>query len=276
MWACSVMMRFAIFFLIALFCSENIAEAQELRAIPVKIQGNFAAPDCGRYSDALILTKYFYLKSTRKDMRFGKIALQSEQSDHWTVVYDGIPHPTRLEDDGILKIATILGKGAKEWDNLAVDSVQEYTGCIDAPTLVPRMMERLTRYIDRIREQCTVSLENDCARVLFKLADADANQKITPSEIKRAVAIALLLARLADGKDLPDVESEKIIAQSKTEGALIADQILAKQDADKSGSIDYNEIAENFSAPQSRVIKPTLISIGKLIPAFGIAAKTVD
>lgn len=269
-------MRFAIFFLIALFCSENIAKAQELRAVPVKIQGNFAAPDCGRYTDALILTKYFYLKSTHKDMRFGTLALQSEQSDHWNVAYDDVTHPTRLEDDGILKIATISGKGTKEWDNLTIDSVQEYTGCLDAPTLVPRMMERLTRYIDRIREQCTVSLENDCARVLFKLADADANQKITPSEIKRAVAIALLLARLADGKDLPDAESEKIIAQSKTEGTKIAEQILTAQDKDKSGYIDYNEIAENFSAPASSVINPTLTSIGKLIPAFSIVAKAVD
>lgn len=262
-------MRFAFFFLIAFLCSWNSAKAQEL---PSKIQGNWASPDCGRYSEGLILSRHFYLKSTKKDMTLLPARKTGEKADYLILSLGGEQRPTRLEDDGILKIGVYGEKAAaKNWDDLQLDSHMEYTACTDAPAIVPKMMARLMRYIDRIGDQCTVSLKNDCARVLFKMTDANSDKKITPSEIKRTVANALLFGELAARKTVPDASSEKLVALSKTEGQKIADDLM-KKDANKSGNLDYNELVENFTPPELPIVKETLLKMGNLLPAFKVAA----
>lgn len=270
-------MRFAFFFLIALFCSWNGGKAQANSEIPVKIQGNWASPDCGDYAEAVILSRYFYLKSTKKDITLLPIRKEADRGDYWILGLDGTTHPARLEEDGILKIGIFSGKkNAKLWENIDLDSRMEYAACDNAPGLVPKMMARLMRYIDRIKEECTVSLTNDCARVLFKMTDANADQKITPSEIKRTIANAFLFAELAERKTLSDAEGEKLAARSKEESRKIAEALMEAHDKNKSGSLDYNELVENFTAPQSPVVKETLVKTGALLPAFKVAAMGLE
>lgn len=267
-------MRVVFFFLIALFCSLNAPKAQANSEVPVKIQGNWASPDCGRYSEGVILSRFFYLKSTKKDMTLLPAALAGEAKDYWTLALGDEKRPSRLEEDGILKIGE--GKTGSEWDDAKLESRMEYTGCADAPTLVPKMMARVMRYVDRIREQCTISLKNDCARVLFKMTDANTDKKLTPSEIKRTVATTLLFAELAAQETITTAEAEKIAALSKTESQKIADALMTDHDKDKSGGLDYNELAENFVAPRLPIVKETLVKTGNLLPAFKVAAMGLD
>lgn len=267
-------MRVVFFFLIALLCSLNAPKAQANSEVPVKIQGNWASPDCGHYSEAVILTRSFYLKAGKKETTLLQAVLAGEAKDYWTLLLGSDRRPARLEEDGILKIAE--GKIGAEWDDEKLQSRMEYTACTDVPTLVPKMLARVMRYVDRIRQQCTISLKNDCARVLFKMTDANTDKKLTPSEIKRTVATALLFAELAAKKTITAAEAEKIAERSKTESQKIADALMADHDKDKSGSLDYNEIAANFTAPKLPVIKETLVKMGALLPAFKVAAMGLD
>src|SRR5471030_356145 len=68
---CNMSLRFrtALFiFLILAFCSGNGLRAQGADEIPKKIQRNWAQPDCGDVEEAVVLSRYFYLKSTEKDI----------------------------------------------------------------------------------------------------------------------------------------------------------------------------------------------------------------
>lgn len=269
-------------FLIAFLCSGNLAKAQEdsgflttQNAIPVKFQGNWASPDCGRNSEALILSKYFYLKAGKSDLSLLPLSAEGKGSDYEILSIAGIKKPLRLEEDSILKVGTYTkggGRKSDHWDSLPLDSHMEYAGCLDAPKIVPKMMARFMRYIDRVKEQCTASLSNDCARVLFKMTDVSSDKKLAPSEIKRTAATAFLLAALADGQTLTSKQSTAIAEQSAADAQAVSDMMMVMLDKNKSGDLDYNEVVENFTAPQLPVIAKTLASLGNFFPAFKLAA----
>lgn len=265
-------------FLIAALCSWNGGKAQASDAIPETIQRNWALPDCGNYDEALILSRFFYLKSTEKDMTLLPVALDKSQKDYWILDLGGAETPVQLQEDGVLKIGTWGDgrKSGKKWDDLSIAGSSEYTGCSEAPKLVPKVMLRLMRYIDRIKDQCTVSVSNECAVVLFKLADEDASKKLTKKEIQKAVASTIIFAELAEKKTLPDKESLALIKSSKADGEKIADALLAAYDKDKSKSLDYNELMENFKAPQLPIVKQTLQKAGALLPSFKMVAMGLD
>ncbi len=267
-------MRLLFFFLIAVCFSLNPVQAQADSALSDKIRGNWASADCNRYSEALVLTGWFYLKSSKKEMTLLPAYQAGKRDDHWILVVGGENRPVRLEEDGILKIAT--GKTGKVWDDEKLTNRMEYTGCTEAPTVVPKMMSRLMRYIDRIKDECTVKLDNDCSRVLFKMTDANSDKKITPSEIKRTVATSLLFAELSQKKTVTTAEADKLAKESKAEGQKISDALMAAHDKDKSGSLDYNELFEKFTAPNLPIVKATLIKAGNLLPAFKMAAMGLD
>lgn len=264
-------------FLIAALFTLSPAKVQAADAIPQKIQRNWAQPDCGKYDEALILSRFFYFRSTEKDMTLLPAALERQQKDYWILSLGGDETPVRLEEDGVLKIGSYgEGRKAAAWDDLTLDDTHEYTGCEETPKLVPNVMSRLMRYIDRIKEQCTVSVTNECAGVLFKLADEDHNKKLTKKEIQRAVASTIIFAELAEKKTLPDKDSLLLIKKSKADGEKIALELLAAYDKDKSKSLDYNELMENFKAPALPVVKETLVKAGTLLPSFRVAAMGLD
>ncbi|MEZ0260988.1 MAG: hypothetical protein ACAH80_08260 [Alphaproteobacteria bacterium] len=265
-------------FLIAAICSLNGGKAQGASEIPEKIQRNWALPDCGRNEEAVILSKHFYLKFTKADMALLPAALEGEKSDYWMLDLDGADVPARLEEDGVLTIGT-SAKGASQkskWDDLKLDSTAEYTGCVTTPKIVPKVLERLMRYIDRIKEQCTVSVTNECAGVLFKLADADNNNKLSDKEIRKGVASAMLFAELAEKETLTKKEGETVVKNSATPGGQIAEALLATYDANKSKNLDYNEILADFKAPSLPVVKETLLKAGNILPSFKVVALALD
>lgn len=264
-------------FLIAALSSWNAGKAQASDSIPQNIQRNWALPDCGNYEEALVLSRYFYLKSTEKDMTLLPATVDSQKKDFWILDLGGEETPVQLQEDGVLKIgAWGDSRRGSEWDKLSLAGSSEYTGCVEPPKLVPKVMLRMMRFIDRIKDQCTVSVTNECAGVLFKMADEDSSKKLTKKEIEKAVSATIIFAALADKKTLPDKESLALIKSSKADGLKIANLLLATYDKDKSQSLDYNELMEDFKAPDMPIVKDTLLKAGKLLPSFKMAAMSLD
>lgn len=264
-------------FLIAVLSSGNAGKAQASDSIPQNIQRNWALPDCGNYEEALVLSRYFYLKSTEKDMTLLPATVDSKKKDFWILDLGGEETPVQLQEDGVLKIgAWGDSRRGSEWDKLSLAGSSEYTGCVEPPKLVPKVMLRMMRFIDRIKDQCTVSVTNECAGVLFKMADEDSSKKLTKKEIEKAVSATIIFAALADKKTLPDKESLALIKSSKADGTKIANLLLATYDKDKSKSLDYNELMEDFKAPDMPIVKDTLLKAGVLLPSFKLAAMGLD
>lgn len=250
-------MRTLLFFLlIALFSSLNTAKAQELDDLPLKIQQNWAFPDCGHGIEAVVFTRHFQLSATKTALGLAPYSLSGNAKNGWKL--EGLP--LSLSADGILSL-----------------DEKEYTGCAATPKVIPKAMQRLTRYLDRIEEQCTVSLQNDCARVLFKMVDENSDKKLNTAELKKGVLTLLLFAELADKGHIDNKEIKSIADRAKEEGAKISDELIARYDTDKSKNLDYNELTpEEFTPPDRPIIKETLGKTGRLIPAFSIAAKTLN
>jgi len=268
--------RTALFiFLIAALCSWNGTKAQASNETPKALQRNWAQPDCGNNDAAVILSRYFYLKSTEKDMTLLPAALEKAQKDYWILDLGGQELPARLEEDGVLKIGAYADGSPKKpgvWEQLKLDAADEYMGCLDAPGAVPKVLQRFMRFADRIKEQCTISISNSCAGVLFKLADDNSDNRLSVAEIRRAVGSAVLFAELAEKKTLASKEALKLVAGSAPAGQEIADALLAAHDADKSKTLDYNELMTDFKAPDLPVVKATLEKAGELLPSFKVAA----
>lgn len=270
---------FLFFFLIAVLCSWNGGKAQADRATPVAIQGHWASPDCGKYTEGVIFSRYFYLNTSKNGMSLLPYTPAGKGGDYMILELGGEKRPFQRTEDGVLKLGLYGEESkprAKSWDDLALDSHMEYTNCPEAPKLIPKAMLRLMRYIDRIHDACQIGISNDCARVMYKTADIDGNNKITPSEIKRSIASAMLLAELADKGSLDKKQMEETAARAKKAGDEISALLMEKQDADKSGALDYNESVEKFEAPPLPVIKEMAAKIGNLLPAFKLAAAALD
>lgn len=268
-----------LFFLIALSFSWNTAKAQELDALPAKIQGNWALPDCGIYDEALVFSRYFYLRSTKDSQTLLPAGVERDSGDYTILSLKDQKAPVQLENDGILTMAVLSEPPARrvrnwptKWEKLPIDQTVEYTACTEPPSLIPQSMLRLMRYIDRVRDQCTLSVTNDCARVMFKFADDDSNQKISRGEIKTALVSMRLFSELALNGTLSLEDGRKAIDHAKLESDNIADKLFAQYDINKSGSLDYNELMENFTAPDAPIIREILEKSGNLLPALKMAA----
>jgi hypothetical protein len=269
----------AAFLLIALFSSVYAAKAQEPATTPREIQGHWALPDCGEYDEAVVFSHYFYLKSTAADQTLLPATLWRKQGDYWILGLDGKAAPVQLQDDGILKEAVLskppagsLARWPQSWDDLSIDSTIEYAGCTETPTVIPAVMVRLMRFIDRIAEQCTARIDNDCARVLFKFADSDNDKKLNRAEIRSAATAMFLFGDLAAQKTLTAEQSRKILEDARPETKKIADDIMAAHDKDRSGTLDFNELVENFTPPQEASVYDVLEKAGTLLPPLKIAA----
>lgn len=158
----------------------------------------------------------------------------------------------------------------------SISDKADYTPCTTLPKLIPKTTHRLIRYLDRVKEQCVLSVKNDCARVMFKLADENNNRKLTPAEFKKAAAAAVLFGRLAKAKTLTRADMKTLASETRSEIDKLTSDFFTLYDKNKSKDLDYNELVSNdFTAPPSPLLKVTLEEIGIFIPAFKIAAKTL-
>jgi hypothetical protein len=277
-------MKHPLFYLpIALLCAVlftgNAAKAQVKQtdgAIPTEFQGNWAAPDCARYEEAMILTTAFSLRAEKDRLSLAPLTVRQAKTDYIVFSFAEHQHPASVTPDKFLTLGNVEDGTPplwpEHWEEINLAGRMEYTGCSETPGIVPQALDRLMRYIDRIREECTVSLQNDCARVLFKFADENSDNKISPTEIKKTFSTALLLAALADAPAISVEESVRIVKEAKADAQKMADALIAALDKDSSDSLDYNEAVEDFSVPKLPSVKPAVKKIGILIPAFRIAA----
>lgn len=267
------------YFLIALCFSGNMAKAQELTALPDKIQGHWALPDCGIYDEALLFTRHFYLKSSADGLSLREAALDRDGGDYMILSLAGAAAPVQVESDGILTLGVLEKSPARRtrnwprlWERLPIDQTIEYTSCTAAPSVVPKNMVRLMRFIDRIRSACAVTDSRDCARVVFKLADSDNNNRLSRAEITAATESLLLFAEMGAQQSINADDMKKIKARAAEEGKRIGDDLLARYDANKSGDLDYNEIVENFTPPALPVIREMADKASSLLPSLKIAS----
>ena len=222
--------------LIALCCSGNAAKAQGFDDVNGKSREYWASPGCKAPEKAVVLTHSF----------------------EWTVT------------------KTTLGVAAKTDAESQISDKKVYKPCTTLPKIVPKSAQRLIRYLDRVKEQCVLSVKNDCARVMFKLADENSDRKLTPTEFKKAVASAVLFGELAKLKTLTDKEMKTLATETKENVDKLTSDFFMLYDSNKSKDLDYNEIMpEKFTAPESPLLKVTLEKIGLLIPAFKLAASAL-
>lgn len=269
-----------IYFLIVLSFSGNMAKAQELTQVPAQIQGNWALPDCGIYDEALLLTRYFYLKSTREGISLHPAGLERQAEDYMILSLGGAIAPVQTENDGILTLAMLEKIPAKRarnwprlWEKLPVEQTQQYAACDHVPDVVPANMARLMRYADRLREACSITGEQNCARVIFKFADNDNNQKVGMPEIISATHSLMIFAEMgAATKPLTKDDLLKIKNRAAREGAKIADDLLARYDTNKSGDLDYNETVGDVTPPALPVMREMMEKAAPLMPQLGIIA----
>ena len=264
-------------FLIAALYSWNIQKAQASEEVPKKIQRNWAAPDCGNFDTAVILSRYFYLRSTEDDITLMPASVRNQQKDFVVLDLAGTDTPARLENDAILKMGSFAKDSPRrgKWEDLKLEDAEEFTGCLDAPKIVPKVLQRFMRYVDRIKEQCTVSVTNECAGVLFKLADENGDKKISAAEIRRTVSSAVLFAELAASQTLSSADAKKLINATKGDAQQLADALLAQYDRNGSKTLDYNELMADFHAPDMPIVKQTLEKAGTLLPSFKLVAMTM-
>lgn len=271
-------MRAALFFFlitIGLSFNLSVAKAQDLDQLSEKIKQNWAFPDCGTTSQSAVFTSSFYLKSATDELTLTKYSFSSGGKDYRILQRGGQSNPARIENDGILKLGFPAhnAKKADNWDNLDFEHVEEYTACAKPSTRFPKAMTRLIRYLDRIQQQCTVSMNNDCARVLFKLADENSDQVLNKAELQKALMTGFLFGELAEKETLHDKDIQAIAAMTKDKGPGITGEIIQRLDRNASGSLDYNEIVTDFKPWAQPYIKVLLQKSGKLIPVFGMASK---
>lgn len=268
-----------LFFLIALCFSWNTAKAQELAALPDQIQGNWALPDCGTYDEALVFSRYFYLRSLPDSQTLLPAGLERQAEDYAILSLKDQKAPVQFENDGILVMGMLEHPPARrvrnwpdDWEELPTDQTIEYTACTDAPSIVPQNLRRLMRYIDRIQGECTVSLSNDCTRVLFKYADTDNDNKIDKIDMQKGLVALAFLSELAGATPVTVEQGRKAVDAVKSEETKIIDVLLAQYDADHSGDLDYNEIVADIDLPAMPLIPDMLNKVGAILPTFKMAA----
>ncbi len=271
-----------LFFLIVLCFSWNTAKAQGLAALPDQIQGNWALPDCGTYDEALIFSRYFYLKSLADTQTLLPAGLERQAKDYAILSLKDQKAPIQFENDGILTLAVLEAAPARRvrnwpnnWEKLPIDQTIEYTGCTDTPSIVPQNLHRLMRYIDRIHAECTVSVSNDCTRVLFKFADNNNDNKIDKTDIQKGLVTLAFLSELAAGAPVTVGQGRTAVDAVKAEEANIIDTLLQQYDANGSKDLDYNEVVADIPLPPMPLIPALLDKVGALLPAFKMAAVAV-
>jgi hypothetical protein len=151
-------------------------------------------------------------------------------------------------------------------------ALDTFKPCAKTPKIIPPEMHRLLRFISRVQKKCTLSNSDSCLRVGFKMADDNNDKKLTAAEISKAVAAVFLFAELVEKESIGRQTAKDIIDDAKKAGPALAKEIIGAYDADKSGTLDYNEMTTEAEAPRNPKIKETLKKMGKIIQLFKVAA----
>lgn len=264
--------------LIAAFCSGYTAQSQAQNGAKTgaksDILGHWAAPDCARTEEAVTFTRSFYLKSGGSSLQLQRYAQSGTGPDHLILTVNGERQPVMRQEDGVLRTGRYAEKpqAGQNWDTLSLEAARDYTQCPETPDVIPKPLQRLTRYLDRIDESCSIKNNADCARVLFKAADDDSDGKLSPIEVQRAVVSVYLLSRLAGGDVLSGQAMDDAAMTAKSLAAAISDHVFGQQDKNTDGKLDYNESITHFTPPADPAFAAMISDIGRIFPAFSLAA----
>jgi len=261
--------------MIALFTG-IAAKAQAEVSIPAALQGNWASPDCGNYTEGVILTRGFYLKSTEGETAFGPVSLAGGGRDYKALNIAGNVHPVMRTEDSLLKIGNLEGFAPdvwpKTWDELALDGRNEYTGCPEAPAVIPVPLIHVMGFIDEMKKSCAVSVTQACRKLLFSIADSNKNKKISPAEIKKLGAMLFVFAPLAGGGSISTPDLEAAYKAGMDEGEKAADALLSAYDGNHSGDLDEKELRD-ISPALTGGVRDALTRLSALLPPFAAAAR---
>lgn len=269
--------------LIAAICSGNAMESQAKTGAKSEFIGHWAAPDCANTQEALSFTRHFYLKSAPARLELGRYAPRGTGADHLILALDGVTTAVMRQEDGVLRTGIPADGSSKktEWESLTLDQPLDYTNCPTTPDVIPKPLQRVMRYIDRIDEACAVTggasttaprnLSQDCARVLFKAMDDNGDGAVSLVELKLGLASTTLLAALTEHHVLDSAGIDAAAAKAKDVAGLAVD-ILAAQDKNNDGKLDYNEAVAPIENVDLSPLKDVLTQVGTFFPAFKLAA----
>lgn len=271
--------------LIAAICSGNAAQAQAKTGAKSEITGHWAAPDCARTDEAVSFTRHFYLKSRADGMALYRYRQTGTGADHLILEMDDRTYAVQRQEDGVLRLGAMTENrpaSKAAWDDRHLSTQQDYANCPATPSVIAQPLQRLLRHVDRIDAACSLSpaqsrdvprrLAQDCARALFKAADENDDNHLTPLEIRRAALSAHLLSSLARGQPLDAQAIDDAGQAAKDMADRLADAMLTHQDRNGDGRLDYNETVEGFAAGDTPGLKEMLKDIGALMPVFRLAA----
>lgn len=246
--------------------------------------GHWAAPDCANTQEALSFTRHFYLKSAPERLEFARYSRRGKGRDHLILALDGVTTAVMRQEDGVLRTgipADDTSNRDAEWEQLVLTQPLDYTNCPATPAVIPKPMQRLLRYIDRIDEACALTgaasttaprnLPQECARVVFKALDDDGNRRLSLVELKLGIANASLLGALAQQHVL-DAAGIATAATDARDAAGHAAAILQARDENGDGALDYNEAVTSAGTADLSPLKDVIARIGAVFPAFALAA----
>lgn len=273
--------------LIAAICSGNAVESQAQNGAKTgaksEIIGHWAAPDCANTQEALSFTRHFYLKSAPARLEMGRYSRHSTGADHLILALEGVQTAVTRLEDGVLRTGIPTeGSGKKaQWESLTLEQPLDYTNCPATPDVIPKPLQRVMRYIDRIDDACAMTggasttaprnLSQDCARVLFKAMDDNGDGRLSLVELKLGLASATLLAALAQDHVLDTAAIDNAAARAKdVAGSAVA--IMQAQDKNNDDALNYNEAVAPMDNVDVSPLKDVLAQIGTFFPAFKLAA----
>lgn len=224
-------------------------------------------PDCGRYDEALIITRHYYLQSDKNGSQFWPLSSIVKRKDYWVMPIEGQERPVMVTADGVLKIGLpdkTPARWPRRWDKISMDGHREYTGCSDIPAILPDPLVQVMQHIDDIAAACHTSLSSSaCTKLLFKIADENKNHKISLSEMKNAAAMLASMAVLAENHTASHEAMDKAVYQAMRE----TDQIAAR--ASMSGrEMSYADFKGFVAKANSTLLNEALKNISAIVPGF--------
>jgi hypothetical protein len=271
------MRKFSFFtVVIAAFFAVHAQAGKTETAVSAAFQGNWAAPDCGHYEEAMVLTASFFLKSTESETTLWPAYPAGRGADYAVITIAGEDRPAARTEDSLLRLGRLNApapkKWPKDWDSLDLNGADEYAGCHDMPALVPLPLVHILAQIDKIAAACAADVTPACRKILFSFVDANKNKKLSPAEFKKAGGLLAVFAALAERHTVPTTDLESAYKQGINDGAVVAGQLLDLRDKNKSGDLDEKELAGFTAELNSAPLQAALKSAGKILPAFTMTA----
>jgi EF hand len=248
--------------------------APALSQTPPAIQGNWASPDCAAATTGVIFSKHYYLEVGPGRAGFWPVHVVGKGQDYEVLAFNGADRALQRTEDSLLRIGTMgsvpYRSWPKTWAALPVATRDEYTGCAEPAKPIPAPLLRVMQNAEALHDVCMTDITPACEKLLFKMADANANGKISSAEFQKAGATLAVFAAVA-GNDFTGM-IEDVYAAGAAEGLKAGDVLLARMDKDKSGDLSTTELQGFMAKLPLAALRDALGKTGRIWPAFSMSA----